>query len=229
MANDVCTSTGLDSTELTGKLVQVAVEHGSDASFLLCSLMWKAVQEGASLCLLALHNNKTHYHNVGKRLGLDLRSAVILEPFRMYAEESGDFAGLDMSDDANMKRLFLDVKRSLDELSAPKCLVVDDLCDLLSLGGSVQQVLVFLRHCRLLVDLDSSTSLVVGTHRSQDRNLVATATAHMADCRLSVAPLRTGFSSEVTGTVQVDSRLFHYKLTDRQVRVFAPGSAGLHS
>uniref|UniRef100_A0A1B6MU84 Elongator complex protein 6 n=2 Tax=Graphocephala atropunctata TaxID=36148 RepID=A0A1B6MU84_9HEMI len=247
MANEVCTSLGLTGKDLSGKLVQIVEAHGSDAGFMTGILMWNASKSDTAVCLLALHNSGTHHQNVTKRLGFNLRTAidsktaVVLDPFDTYVEKTGNFSDIDFRNENNLKRLFFDVKEALGSFPGKKCLVVDDLSDLLCLGADVTQVVTFLQCCRALQETDRGLALVVCTHRSEenrDQKLLADFVAHTADYRMTIAGLKTGFSATVTGSVEIvdnlesdqsASRLFHFKLSDRQVRVFAPGSVGIRT
>ncbi|KAG8316904.1 elongator complex protein 6 [Homalodisca vitripennis] len=245
MANEVCTSLGLTGKDLSGKLVQIVEQHGSDVSFMAGILMWNAYKSDTAVCLLALHNSGVHYQNVTKKLGFNLKTAVenktavVVDPFDMYVEKSGDFSSTDFSNEHNLKRLFFDVKEALDSLPGKKCLVVDDLSDLLCLGADVTLAVTFLQYCRALQETDQGLALVVGSHysdESKDQKLLANLVAHLADYRMTIAGLKTGFSTSVTGSVEIVddleddqsvNKLFHFKLTDRQVRVFAPGTVGI--
>lgn len=226
MANELCTSLGLVGKDFTGKLIHVVEEHGSDSSFVLGSLVWNASKSGSSVCMLPFNNPSSHYVNVAKRLGYNFETVNVFDNF-LICVGNGDnlLKNTDMSKDERLKSLYNEWKVHMGQMSGKKCFVVDDLNALLSLGASVSQVIAFLQYCR-----NVESTLIIGTHYSEhcdDQKQVSNFVSHLAECRIAVAPLKTGFSSDITGTIHVDSRLFHYKSTDRQIKVFAPGSAGI--
>lgn len=134
------------------------------------------------------------------------------------------------------------IKRLLQHRK-PVSLVIDDLSDLLSLGVPVKEVLSFLQYCRTLLESQPDLSLVVLTHVAEgdeEQRLLTTELCHVADITVTVSGLKTGQSSDVSGAMKVIHRrwnqpiiadewnkqnLYHFKLLDRQVKVFAPGTA----
>lgn len=248
MANEVCTSLGLMGKDLSGKLIQIVEKHGSNASFMISSLMWSASRANTSLCLVALHYPRSHYELVAKNLGFNLKAmiesktAIVLEPYSMYVESTKDLKQIDMRNEENVKRLFLDLKEALKSLPGKKLLIIDDLSDLLCLGSHVSLVTTLLQYCRNLQDHDKDLALTFSSHCSEEneeQNVLVNVVAHIADFRITIAPLKTGFSANVTGSIDVvdnlddasstvaNHRLFHFKLSDRQIKVFAPGTVGI--
>jgi hypothetical protein len=74
----------------------------------------------------------------------------------------------------------------------------------------------------------------------EEQHLLTAGLCHVADVIVSVCGLKTGQSSDVSGTMKVihrrldqpmvahewnEQNLYHFKLLDRQVKVFAPGTA----
>jgi hypothetical protein len=122
-------------------------------------------------------------------------------------------------------------------------LVIDDLSDMLSLGIPIKEVLSFLQYCRTLLESQRGLSLVVLTHvaeSDEEQRLLATGLCHVSDVIVTICGLKTGQSSDVSGAMKVIHRrldqsmvthewnkqnLYHFKLLDRQVKVFAPGTA----
>lgn len=257
MANELCTSLRLIDKDLSGKLLQIVEEHGTSASFVVGSLMWNASRTNTSILLLALHNSLAHHHNVTKKLGFNLKgaidnkSAVVFEPVAAFCEKfvksgemaNGNFDVIDHFLGGEMTTMFEDVKNTLSLMSGKKCLVIDDLGILMNMGIGLAHVITFLQCCRKLQESDKDISLIVSSHvteNCEDHRLLADFISHIADLRVTVSPLRTGFSTNVTGTMEVvdnlerafgttsEKRVYHFKLTDRQIKVFAPGTVGIY-
>lgn len=249
MAHELCTCVGLSGKDLSGKLVQVEEAQGSSAgSSVVSSLMWNLAQQETSLVLVTLHHGETHYQSVCKKLGFNLREAqekkraVVLDPFDMLVGKNKPFDSIDMSNKDNLKGLFFTVEESVNSLPGRKALIIDDLSGLVSLGASVGMVITFLQHCRSLQKQDKGLFLAICNHVSEDSEelkMLSSWVSHVADLRIGVAGLKTGFSANVTGSLEVvdhlkdcnfaDQRVLHFKLTDRQIKVFAPGSVGIRS
>ncbi|XP_063240308.1 elongator complex protein 6 [Bacillus rossius redtenbacheri] len=253
---------GLDGAGASGRQVAVVERGGGDATFVVCSLLGQALREGRGACLLLLHSSFGHHHNVGVKLGYNLRQlraqgrVEVLEAGKLVegglAPSGGEppgaqvdawAPGLSASTDVFSgdkeglaRALFLDVRSSVQRLArteGPALLVVDDLSDLLSLGVPVAGALSFLRYCRAL-----PCGLTARAHADDDdeeQRVLAAALAHGADVCATVAGLGTGRSAQVSGTLAVRHKrcadaprwnrqsLYHFRLQDRHVRLFAPG------
>ncbi|XP_054267391.1 elongator complex protein 6-like [Macrosteles quadrilineatus] len=242
MASELCSSLRLKDKDLSGKLLQVVEEHGASSTFVIASLMWNATRTSTSICLVALQNSSTHYQNVAKKLGFNLTAVdnktVVLDP--VWEKSLTEPTNLELS--RLDGTLYEDVKTALASMSGKKCLIVDDLSVLITAGVDLAGVVSLLQCLRQLMEDDKDLSLLVCSHVSEnceDHRLLADFTSHVADLRVTVAPLRTGFSTNVTGSLEVvdnlepifgsasDKKVFHFKLTDRQIKVFAPGTVGV--
>jgi uncharacterized protein YaaQ len=145
-----------------------------------------------------------------------------------------------------VRNLFYLIEEKIKKLvqqRRPVSLVIDDLSELLSLGITVKEVLSFLQYCRSLLESQPDLSLVVLTHVAEgdeEQHLLSAGLCHVADITVTVSGLKTGQSTDVSGAMKVIHRrwdqpviadewnkqnLYHFKLLDRQVKVFAPGTA----
>ncbi|XP_067004997.2 elongator complex protein 6 isoform X2 [Anabrus simplex] len=246
---------GVDKEDLVSKLLVVEEHHGSDANFVLTSLMIQRLQKDGGVCLMTLHNTISHYQNVVMKMSgcnlLLLQGKGFVQTFDCLKELS---AGL-MNDAGNhfllnhkecvAKTMFLMLKEKVELLCAKRssvCIVIDDLSDLLAIGVPLSDVLSFFHYCRTLLLSLPELSLIVLSHvveEDEQQSLLAAGLAHVADVFVTVSALKTGHSSDVSGVLKVrhkntesvssqswnQQNSFQYKLQDRQVKVFAPGTA----
>lgn len=249
MAQELCTCVGLRGKDLSGKLVQIEEAQGSSAaSSVVSSVLWNLAQEETSLVLVTLHHGETHYRSLCKKLGFDLeearqkKRALVLDPFHMSVGKDKPFSNIDMSDREHLEGLFFAVEEAVNSLSGRKALIIDDLSGLVCLGASVGRSVSFVQQCRALQKRDKHLSLIICNHVSKDCEDLKTLSNwifHVADFRIGVSGLKTGFSANVTGSLDVidhlkdrnfaEQRVLHFKLTDRQIKVFAPGTVGIRS
>jgi hypothetical protein len=258
MATSVCSALGTDKENLVGKLIAVEEHHGSNGNFVLNCLIAEQVHKEGAVCLVALHNSFGHYHNVGTKLGYNLRqlqekgcveSIEVLKSLNdsLNAVHEDRAQNVLFGDEENtMRNLFHLIEEKTKKLLQNRklvSLIIDDLSDLLSLGIPIKEVLSFLQYCRTLLESQSGLSLVVLTHIAEgdeEQRLLASGLCHVADMIVTICGLKTGQSSDVSGAMNVIHRrldqpmvvhewnkqnLYHFKLLDRQVKVFAPGTA----
>ena len=252
MASSVCSVLGIDKEDLTGKLIAVEEYHGSNGNFVLSCIIAEQIKKDCGICLMTLHNTFEHYHHVGTKLGYNLQQLEekgsvqkidVLQLLSSSFNTSESYLLKNSEDIVNS--LFLMIKEKLEKLMETKkmvCLVIDDVSDILSLGVPVKDVLSFLQYCRVLLELLHGLSFVVLTHiyeEDEEQCLVAANISHVANKVVTVSSLKTGQSVDVSGIMKISNKnldtsvreldwnkqnIYHFKLLDRQVKVFAPGT-----
>lgn len=253
MAQNINTKLEFDK-EIENRFIFIKEEHGIDASFLVASLMQNALHLDSGLCLLSVHNSSNHYQYVGNKLGFNLQESqesghahvvdvmkYIIQSLNGEADNSKtDFLSKN-PDQECLKKLYSIVETSVTKLKEQHgCvyLVIDNISDLLSIGHCAKDIISFVYYCRELLFITHELVLVVCAHNSEndkDANLICNALMHAADYKIKVSGLITGFSPNVTGKIEAERRdlcqeywtekkEFLYKLSDRQIKLFAPGS-----
>lgn len=121
--------------------------------------------------------------------------------------------------------------------------IVDDLASLCDIGLSHTDCMLYVRYLRSLVN-DKPSELCVLTHAYRNDaqicvpDALANALKHMAHLIIIVEPLKTGYSNDASGKITIRWRtdsvmreynwpekcIYLYKLMDRQVKVYAPGT-----
>lgn len=237
----------LDKQDLSGKFLAIREETSGDGNFCLTCLMWHCWSNPVNAaCLLATHRGFNHYYHVGMKIGFNLstqsKRAVVLELGKAFVDhETADpmFSGVGDCSDDSLKTLFLGIQKRIEEMKTSHqdiYLFLDNLSSLLYLGYTASQVKTFLYYLRTVVR--GSVTAVVSTYVSPDdveQLEVGALLWQVADMRIAVSPLRTGTSQDVSGSLELSIKnnstieswsntLYHYKLTERNVKIFHPGN-----
>ncbi|XP_012256510.1 elongator complex protein 6-like [Athalia rosae] len=107
MTDSVCSALGIDRVDMCGKTVLIEEQHGSDANFLVNAIVSGALEKGQGICLVLFHNTFGHYHNVGMKLGYNMKvlrergQVTVVEPMKIAASNVEDL-GHDSIDAANV-------------------------------------------------------------------------------------------------------------------------------
>lgn len=250
---------GNDRDELVGKFLAVNEFHGSNANFILTSLMIDFLKKGQGLCFVSLHNSLGHYHHILMKMSnLNLyemeennkvETIELMRECREHMSCKEKCSHLWSEDNKfSVEKLYLRMKSKvlkLLESHSSVFIIVDDLSHLLDFGVPLRDVASFLHYLRTLLTLFSKVSLVVLTHLVEDDEydtLMANIN-HTADVIVNTTILKTGHSSDVSGVMEVrekqsdkqtinsqnNSNMYHFKLLDRQVKLYAPGTSMLRT
>lgn len=203
------------------RLIFIEENHGSNSSFVIGSFMWQAKAiENAEIILLTCHNSIQHYQHVLSKWGHVTRNsspktnAINLSD---YSEENA----------VNVTKLFESIYKNCENFNNHKTyLIIDDLGYLLMLSS--------LRHCvhfsqqllRLLADF-KLLRIIVCCHisgKDEELSIISKFFHHLSNFILSIEPLKSGFSNEVTGHLKVIQRgklkgnvnRYNFKLDDKK-------------
>ncbi|XP_075231612.1 elongator complex protein 6 isoform X1 [Lycorma delicatula] len=258
MASSLCASLGFDEYDINNKFVVISEENGCDSSFMIASLLWKglcskSLHDGIqnNVCLLSLHNSLEHYENISIKLGFNISSyikngnLIMLEGFKIVNEYLNNSNTYNKGFMGFLKDLFFIIKENVNLLKKNNnnnniCIIIDDISSLLFLGLPLKSVLLFVKYCRSLLS-DNGVSLIIGTYfneKDQEQCVLFKNLYLVADYCISISGLKTGFSSDVSGCININRKfinnstsckesindLYHFKLNDRQVKIFSPGS-----
>ncbi|CAG9767187.1 unnamed protein product [Ceutorhynchus assimilis] len=208
----------------------------ADSNFVITHLFKQLVYDKSNICFLTLHNTFDHYQNVGKKLGYDLKQVVekgqlkIIDPLK----ELVDAIDLEDSSAQQIIRCLFDcIQTQINNFLISKeslvYLIIDDLSHLLDLGIDVPSVINFTNVCLNLTS-DKNVCTIINSHvGSKSDLLVANNIQYVCDVCVSVSPLKTGQSADITGSMLVQrgsqQNKFHYKAFDKGIKTFLPGEA----
>ncbi|XP_051157649.1 elongator complex protein 6-like [Leptopilina boulardi] len=145
-------------------------------------------------------------------------------------------------------KLIVPLKKQIYELLKNQdsvMVIIDDLSHLFDLQMNLRDVWFFVRYIRTFVEFEHSLSMCILTHTykadpdSCQPDLIAVGLKHIAQLIIVVEPLSTGLAKDVSGKMNVRWKMdsirtkynwpeklsYLFKLLDRQVKVFPPGSS----
>lgn len=265
---DVREAIGIDKVDLSGgSVIFIEEHHNADANFLLHAVTSHCRDKNNIACLVLFHSTFGHFHNVGMKLGYNLRkecnsSVRVVEPLKIVSKNIHSEGNLQCD---NRQSLEFDVKtngrdlvKRLAEIIKAECVsieketasqkvyvIIDDLSHLFDIGLSIQDVWLFIRYIRTFAVEEPLLTFCISSHvyKANDElckpNLLALGLRYSAELLIIVQPLETGYSRNVSGKMTVcwklqserlrfkwpEEMVYLYKLSDRQVKLFAPGSS----
>lgn len=137
-----------------------------------------------------------------------------------------------------VKSLFLNVRNKLIKMKEnfkSVCLIMGNINDIVTSGVSIADTFVFINYLQGLLSEISNMSLVISTHvtdEDESERLLGAFIQSSSDLTVTVSGLQTGLSKDVSGCLSVwgqsvPSGTYHYRLMDRQVKMFSPGSSSV--
>ena len=255
---------GIDKVDMSGNLIFIEEEHKSDANFVLHAITSHCINKNHVACFVLFHNTFGHFHNVGMKLGYNLKKACdshvkVIEPLRILSKnvqkqnnelgnESLEFnvksGGSDLA--KQIVQVIRDECATIQKLNSQKVyIIVDDLSHLFDLGLNIQDIWLFIRHLRSMGNDEPHLTLCIASHVYKaapdlcEPNIIALGLRHFAELVINVQPLETGFSRNVSGKMIIcwkahqerqkfkwpEEMVYLFKLSDRHVKLFAPGSS----
>ncbi|XP_063995892.1 elongator complex protein 6 [Diachasmimorpha longicaudata] len=130
MTDTVRRAIGIDQVDLRGKMVMLVEQHGSDANFLVNTVLSNALERGHGICLVLFHNTFGHYHNVGMKLGYNLNvlrergEVTVVEPMKTILQNIEEL-GHDAVD-ASKPELSADFRRRIEDNVIPDAMKLDE-------------------------------------------------------------------------------------------------------
>ncbi|XP_014220143.1 elongator complex protein 6 [Trichogramma pretiosum] len=256
---------GINKATTSGSLIFIEEHHQSDANFVLQAIIAHCKEKNHMLNLVLFHNTFGHFHNVGMKLGYNLKKDLnntvnVIEPLKVISKnihlQNSDNIKENLEFDITNKSTHLvnqlvqiikdECISKAKEMSEQKVyLIIDDLSHLFDVGLNVQDIWYFIRCIRSFINDEPLLTLCVTSHVFDsslefcETNIIANVLKHSADLVIVVRPLETGQSREISGKLAVywkseserlrfkwsEEMTYLYKLHDREVKLFAPGSS----
>lgn len=261
---------GIDKIDTCGYLIFIEEHHPADANFLLHAVTSHCQDKNNITCFVLFHSTFGHFHNVGMKLGYNLKkeynsNVKVVEPLKILSKNIHHENDVDNKDS---QKLEVDIKRDnsslvkqLVQVIKDECLsvtkledtqkvylIIDDLSHLFDLGLDIEDVWLFIRYIRSFVSLEPLLTICISSHVYRviheeicQPNQMSLALRHMAELTITVQPLETGYSQNVSGKMVIrwksqkdrlkfkwpEEMIYLFKLFDRKVNVFTPGSSNV--
>lgn len=171
---------------------------------ILSFYMWYVFNKTDSpVCMVGVRDTYGHYQNLGLKFHYSLLSMSNRKRFKFVEVESCVISSL------------VDcVQKLMEEYpKGPVYLIIDDVSTLLLLGEPLKEIIGFLTYAKCQERL----FLVFGCWKHKvDESVkkLTSAASHLADIKVALAPLVTGFSNTVTGTMRITSYETMYQIDD---------------
>ncbi|XP_065214437.1 uncharacterized protein LOC135841420 [Planococcus citri] len=211
----------LQSHGLTDDISLTFIEevHGSNASFIISSLICDALKNDASVLFLTFHNPFQHYQQLCSKLGVNLNSPAYkskienISPLNSCIEENS-------SDESVLQKISKETDDFFRKHREDKMyLIIDDISYVLMLS-SFQDCSRFVRYYVYQRSLYPNLKVVICSHTVRDdKESVTIANYIRSICKfiIKLTPLKSGLSSEVTGHMEIiRSRGFKSDVTNHK-------------
>ena len=238
---------GIDKENLAHETIVIS-DKDIDGNFLLHHFLSHCINNNGKVCLLGFNQTLTHYTNASQKLGVNLQKFIDKNNFIFIDVLKLIFDGF-ICGDNDASSLFTDVNQpefSLQPLldlimvnitdDMPMMILLDDMCSLVNIGVPVQVIADFIHYCKTLT-LHKVLSFVFLTHLGEDPDylLLQSWLKYYATIEIDVRSLKTGYSKEISGEMCILRRTpkhsstilkrLHFKLLDKDVKFFAPGTS----
>lgn len=208
--------------------------HGSNVCFVICSIITKVLKNKLGcICLILFHNSFNHYQNIILKLGYNLE--LLRNRGIVRVIEVSDYTVNYITNTSNVscKVLLSDIIKKLNNLNYQKqCtyLIMEDVSHML-LTKSIKESVSFIQCFHSIVNYTPTLKLVISSHVSlcdKQQTIFLSLIKYMADVIIKVTPLSTGFSSEMSGHLEIRIRnvnnqvvYYNYKLEEDKVHVYS--------
>lgn len=250
MSDSVSNALMLDKIPLDGKAFLI-IQKNHCSSF-IHSLLCHSARQSRKLCLVSFNQTLTYYHNVGTRLGWNLKALQNKDQFAFVGgvnalvkgnsnqqEQSNLFKFLFETNSSPLQTLREEVQNIITKWagSGPFTLVIDDLESLINLGVEIKDIVSFYQFCQSLIHSSSGgigsliVSIGLSTQADVEIKHLSSLLSHWSDLVLTERGLQTGRSKDLSGTLHVHWNIppftdqhYQFKCFDRGIKMFAPGT-----
>lgn len=249
MAASILLACGLNETKLPS-FIFLDQESGADGSFLInCILSQRLkmiVTHKLKIVLFCCHQTFEHYSTAGLRLGYNLQSFKENKRIETVEPLSDLYDQLFMSN--YIKGDLLDYFKKVIVDNVNKCkstddnilLIFDDLSFLCDLGMTEKDLI---RLTKFICELCNTQNVKVILKLNNSDNFYSTTSQYLddfAEVKIKIERLKSGKFREVDGKLSVMKlsgakilerdqvfKTILYKVTDKAVKIFAPGEVGI--
>ncbi|XP_066588899.1 elongator complex protein 6 [Prorops nasuta] len=224
---------GIDKVNMDQKLTLIEEHHGVNGAFMLTTILSNAIKNKQAVLLVLFHNTFEHYHNIGMRVGFNLRSlvenkqVVVMDHVGMLMDEIEDLCGkaedffstkptlFSTADKSNISQVvqklsaeFQENYRKAEQFNKSVVVIIDDLSHLLDLGLNQGEALIYFKYIRSSLD-EKSHQLYVMIHSypseslKNSSNFLINNFKYMAQLIISIEPLKASKWNETNGKLTI--------------------------
>lgn len=245
MAADILTSLQIDK-QLPGRVIVVKEINNCDSSFLISSVLNHSIKNKHGIFVISTHNSLSHYQNVGIKMNYNLLKHIdsgLVKFYNLGEECVNDILN---NEQKLLQTLTVKLKETIQQMQTEHAVVniiLDGITHLLDLQFSLRDINYF---CKEVVNIARANNSFVLCHchvASEDdvSNVIPNLLSHKSDILLEIENLSSGWSADVSGhltikhtgrkfeqehiyTIDIKPSKYLFKLFDRGVKLFAPGT-----
>ncbi|CAL1281579.1 unnamed protein product [Larinioides sclopetarius] len=232
MSSDIVSALNIDNQLTTKKFLFVTKDACSDLNFFFSDFLSYYLRKNYSIIVVNLAQSCSHYTHLLLKSGINIKIIrdhqkvafvdVMLEAGNLIesavqtdSEEIDLFNSLNNScnDTLCLKPLYDCIKRTVEKISASKpdgfILFIDEISMLMNLGTSLRAIQPFVQQCYALCSkfTEIPGNLLVGSFYDEsdlENKKMANYLSHMADTRVQVQSLKTGYSKDTDGKITIE-------------------------
>lgn len=246
MSSDLLSSLRLDSNT-PNKIFTVKEINNCDSSFIVSSFLSHWIKNKNAVLIVSTHNSLRHYQLVGLKMNYNLQRCIDAGIVIFYNLGDDAVSSLMRNEQNVLKNHFTKIKEKIQKLQETYSdvnIVFDGISHLFDLNFSLSDVNNFCNNViKLSRCLENSCVLFHCNMSNEDdvTYLMANLLSHKANTTLEVENLPSGLSADVSGhlvikypgmkfqddhmfALEYRSAKFLFKLFDRGVKLFAPGT-----
>lgn len=244
MSSDIISLLHLDKS-ISSKVIVVKEINRCDSSFVSSSILNYCIKNKTGVVVVSTHNSLQHYQNVGLRMNYNLQRYVdtgLVDFFNF-----GEYCVNNLLTDNSLPELIVEVKEkilSMQKKYETVCVILDGISHLFDLNYTLQQINTFCKELIKVVTKHNNSFVVCHCNEANEDDVtfvLANLLSHKAYTVLEVENLPSGLSADVSGhltvkypglkfdsdhvyTIDIKPSRYLFKLFDRGVKLFAPGT-----
>lgn len=173
------------------------------ADVILSFYLWYVFNKtSGSVCMVGIRDTYGHYQNIGLKFHYNMLLMSNKQRLRFVESEMTADSLIELAQELMQQKP-----------TGPIYMIVDDISALLLLGEKLEDIIRFLTFTKCQERL----FMVFGCWKHKADNSskrLASMASHLADVKVALAPLATGFSNTTTGTMRITSYENLYKVND---------------
>lgn len=247
MSSDIISSLQLDNKFESTRVIVAKEINGCDSSFLINCVLGHCIKNKNAVLIISMHNSLPHYQNVGLKMNYNLQKYIDSELVHFYNVSAEIVNNLLADEDCSLDKVYKKVKNiitSMKEKFDTVNVILDGISHLFDLQYTLKEVNYFCQEIiKSVREYDNTFILCLCNVASEDdvTHVMSNLLSHKAHIVIDVENLSSGWSADVSGHLTIkyvgrkfeDEHVFNmdmkpskflFKLFDRGVKLFAPGT-----
>jgi len=220
------------------KVVTIDESPADKAGFLLHHFISRWLKNGHKVLIVGVEQSFGHYHSVGIKLGYNLLKlkesgqVVFYEGLKKILDLSFAESSHLQVDEPNLNSLKCLYQEIFSLVTDNTLVVIDQVSILSCMGFTPHSIYAFCHYLVDMMDNLNACQLLLRVNMAGDSVQLVKLLQQLGELNLSVAGLVTGQSRDVSGVLTMQdrkgggvNRTFQFRVEDKNVRIFAPGTS----